>query len=125
VSWIGKQQQTSDGTLGQKRYRKLANHSLSNKSDGVTLAPKQLPYLCVDLVRFFAQCSTCDDADEKKFFGCFLDLMDANYLGALQAGDIIAVSHRLQFNAPEAEYSSLAPPKRSASKQSTDVKFND
>ncbi|GAX15847.1 hypothetical protein FisN_2Lh427 [Fistulifera solaris] len=119
----------TDVTPGQKRFMKLWNHFLAHRSDGVTLAPKQLPSLCVDFARYFAQFSTCDD-DEKQFICCLFNFMDENYLGALQAEEIIAVYRcarkiSLQENAPEAEFSSLSLPTRSASKQSSNVEYND
>jgi hypothetical protein len=119
----------TDVTPGQKRFMKLWNHFLAHRSDGVTPAPKQLPSLCVDFARYFAQCSTCND-DEEQFIRCLLNLMDENYLGALQAGEIIAVYRRarkvsLRENAPETESSSLSLPTRSASKQFSNVEYSD
>jgi hypothetical protein len=119
----------TDVTPGQKRFMKLWNHFLAHRSDGVTPTLKQLPYLCVDFARYFAQCTTCDD-DEEQFIRCLFNLMDENYLGALQAEEIIAVYRRarkvsLTESAPEAESSSLSLPNQSTSKQSSNVEYTD
>lgn len=80
----------TDVTPGQKRFMKVWNHFLTHKSDGVTLAPRQLPSICLEFAQNFARRSICDD-DEEQFTRSLFNLMDENYLGCLQVEQILKV----------------------------------
>lgn len=71
---------------------KAWNYFLAHKSEGVTLARKYLPRLCMEFAQHWARSS---DEDDEKEFVCFLfNLMDENQLGSLQMTEIMTVYRR-------------------------------
>ena len=89
----------TDVTPGQKRFMKIWNHFLAHKMDGVCMAPKQLPIICLEFAQYFALHSTCDD-DEEQFIRSLFNLMDENYLGCLQVEQIMKAYRQARKSSP-------------------------